>query len=275
MEYQALIIDQIRDENREIMIAELSALGFESFTENEQGLEAFIPLENYPGIEVSAYLEKKREELEFTFRLERISEQNWNAVWESQYQPVLIAGSCMIRAPFHLPLADLKYDLVIEPRMSFGTAHHETTSLMLEALLQETLKGKRLLDLGCGTGVLAILAWKMGANRVDAIDIDFWAYENAQDNVVKNNATGISVIHGDAGNIPRKDYHFILANINRNVLLRDMEVCSSSLAQEGILLLSGFYEEDLPLIREKAEEFNLRLDRSASKNHWVCTKFVK
>lgn len=275
MEYQALIIDHIRDENREIMIAELSAMGFDSFTENEQGMEAFIPLGDYSEKEVSAYLNRKREQLEFSYRLERIREQNWNAIWESQYEPVLIAEKCLIRAPFHDPVAGMIYDLVIEPRMSFGTAHHETTSLMLEALLNETLTGKCLLDLGCGTGVLAILAWKMGASRVDAIDNDLWAFENAMDNVAKNNAEGISVIHGDAGDIPRKDYHLILANINRNILLQDLEVYASSLASEGVLLLSGFYEEDLLFIKGKAEEYKLQFIQSASRNRWVCAKFLK
>lgn len=275
MDYQSLIIEPVHGEAREIVMAELSAMGFDSFTEDEQGLQAFIPVDDFRESEISEYLSEKSHVFRFGFRLELIREQNWNALWESAYEPVLVAGQCQIRAPFHQPMDGVKYDIVIEPRMSFGTAHHETTSQMLEALLQENLAGSRVLDQGCGTGVLAILAWKMGASEVVAVDHDPWAFENARDNAAKNNATGISVIQGDAKSIPGKDYQIILANINRNILLQDMDVLSSCLAPGGILLLSGFYDHDLEAIQESAAKHGLHFMQSSENNRWICAKFIK
>lgn len=275
MDYQALIIDMKSGETRDILMAELSELGFDSFTEDELVLQSFIPFPDFHEDDVNSCLEKWKRKSGFGFRLERIREQNWNAIWESEYEPVIVAGKCMIRAPFHQPLLGIAYDLVIEPRMSFGTAHHETTFLMLDALMNENLNGKRILDQGCGTAVLAILSWKMGALAVDAIDPDQWAYDNALDNVMKNNADGIRVIQGDAKSIPATDYNFILANINRNILLQDMEIYASCLAREGVLFLSGFYDKDLLAILEQAQKYGLRFHQTSSKNHWICVKFLK
>lgn len=255
-------------------MAELSELGFESFAETGEGLDAYVPVSSFKE-EAEEYLTLKIRKLGIKFERETIREQNWNALWESQYEPVIIAGKCMVRAPFHDPLPGILYDILIEPRMSFGTAHHETTALMLEMLLREDLTNYKVLDMGCGTGVLGILASKMGASGVDAIDTDEWAFGNCRDNVGKNNLSNISVIHGDTRNIPETVYNMILANINRNVLLEDLPVYGRHLAESGSLFLSGFYEKDMAAIRNRAEEQGLTLICSESKNNWVGAKFVK
>jgi ribosomal protein L11 methyltransferase len=169
----------------------------------------------------------------------------------------------------------MAYEIVIEPRMSFGTAHHETTSLMLELLMQEEVKNKRVLDMGCGTGVLAILAHKMQAAEIVAIDFDEWAYSNALDNMEKNDALSVSVIQGMAGDIPGPGYDLIIANINRNVLLSDIPVYAGFINDHGALLMSGFYEQDLDQIRAASEKSGLRYVMHKSDNNWVGVKFVK
>ncbi len=262
-------------ENREIVMAELLSMGFNSFYEDENGLQAFIPEDEHHHEEIAVYLREKSQAMGFTITREKLSEQNWNAIWEKEYEPVLIANKCLIRAPFHAPIMDIDYDLVIEPRMSFGTAHHETTALMISALLDEHVQGKRVLDHGCGTGVLAILASKMGAAQVEAIDHDPWAFDNARDNVVKNNCPNVHVMLGDAMAIPSVGFDLVLANINRNILLHDMSILASCLLPGGILLLSGFYQQDLLSIRESASGNALAFQGFSSKNQWVCAKFIK
>lgn len=275
MDYQAFTLTPLGGENREIVMAELLSMGFNSFHEDENGLQAFIPEDELQHEEIDVYIQEKSQAMGFTVSKERVSEQNWNAIWEKEYEPVLIANKCMIRAPFHPPILGIDYDLVIEPRMSFGTAHHETTALMIYALLDENVQGKRVLDHGCGTGVLAILASKMGAAQVDAIDHDPWAFDNARDNVVKNNCPGVNVILGDAMAIPSIGFELVLANINRNILLHDMRKLASCLLPGGILLLSGFYQQDLLSIRDSASGNALSFQGYSSKNQWVCAKFIK
>jgi ribosomal protein L11 methyltransferase len=250
-------------------------MGFESFTESEDGIQGYISVVSYPEQAVQEYLNELQATRGIRFSIVRIESRNWNEVWESGFEPVTIAGKCRVRAPFHPPATEVEYDLVIEPRMSFGTAHHETTALMLELLMDEAVQGKRVLDMGCGTGVLAILARKMGATEVVAIDNDEWAFSNALDNVEKNAVAEILVMMGDSAIIPPPEYDLILANINRNVLLEDIPRYCSSLRAGGTLLLSGFYTEDLALIRDTAEGAGLHYLRHRTENNWVAAKFVK
>ncbi|MCX6285935.1 MAG: 50S ribosomal protein L11 methyltransferase [Bacteroidetes bacterium] len=275
MEYIEVIVSGISGDNAEILTAGLIDLGFESFSEESSGLfSAYIPLDAFDIMKVANFLEEKAATLGFTYKVEKIAEQNWNAVWESAYQPVRI-GTCFIRAPFHEPDPAAELDLVIEPKMSFGTAHHETTRLMIEALLQIRFDDSLVLDIGTGTGVLGIIAAKLGAKHVVAIDNDEWSFLNAKENASRNNVPGMLVIHGDAADIPAGEYGFILANINRNVLLRDIPVYHSFLGDGGLLLLSGFYEEDLGLISEAAESLGMKQIHHFTLNHWVVVNFKK
>ena len=276
MEYIEVNISGLSGESTEILIAELSESGFESFTEEDgDRLNAYIPSASFDLMPVGNFLEKRSSSMGFSYQVSRIPGQNWNAIWESDYQPVLISGRCLIRAPFHKPDPHAEFDLIIEPKMSFGTAHHETTRLMIETILDTDLQGMKVLDMGCGTAVLAILAAKMGADQVVAIDDDERAYANALENIDRNNVEGISVIHGDAAMVPAGDYSIIMANINRNVLLNDMMIYHGLLHEGGLMMLSGFYSEDAGIIMEKAGSMGFRLTGLRELNKWVVATFTK
>jgi len=276
MEYIEMICHPVQSVHAaELLMAKLADAGFESFTENENGtVSAFIQAPQYTP-ELSSRLGSD-EFVEFleSFQIERIADQNWNAVWESQYEPVLIDGKCSVRAPFHPRLSGIEFDIVIMPKMSFGTAHHETTKQMIQYLLSMQIAGKSLLDMGSGTAVLAILARMKGAKPFTAIDNDEWAYNNAFENVQSNNFGDIEVLLGDSSLLPGKKYDIILANINRNILLNDIPAYRESLNDGGKLIMSGFYSEDLSLIEAKANETGLRLMSKRSENNWMAACFT-
>jgi len=259
----------------DVLIAELGEIGFESFVENEDGFQAYIVENLFDEQAIQNLQIIKANPEQFSLSSQLVEDQNWNAIWESNYEPVVIKNRCGIRAPFHAENKEVEFDLVIEPKMSFGTAHHETTSNMIEFLLEEELEGKSVLDMGCGTSVLAILAAKRGATEVVAIDNNEWAYNNSLENIVKNNESDIKVMLGDAALIKNMKFDVIIANINRNILLNDIRFYADSLNNKGILLMSGFYEQDIPFIKEESEKYNLRFDRYISKNNWVAIRFVK
>ena len=259
----------------DVLIAELGEIGFESFAESEDGFLAYIREDLF-----DADLIAKLQIIElnpdvFSYTQQVVEDQNWNAVWESNYEAVVIADKCGIRAPFHPENKELEFDLVIEPKMSFGTAHHETTSNMIEFLLEEDLKGKSVLDMGCGTSVLAILAAKRGGINIYAIDNDEWAYENSLENIKRNQVPEIKVLLGDAALLHNMEFDVIIANINRNILLNDIKHYVNVLNKNGVLLMSGFYEQDIPAIKEEAEKYNLHFDRYKLKNNWVAIRFTK
>ncbi len=259
----------------ELLMAMLADVGFESFSENENNtLSAFIQAQHFSP-ELSSRL-SSNEFADFlaSFRIERIADQNWNAVWESQYEPVLIDGRCMVRAPFHPKVEGVEFDIVIMPKMSFGTAHHETTKQMIQYLLGQPLTGKSLLDMGSGTAVLAILSRMKGAFPVSAIDNDEWAYNNALENVQSNNFADIEVLLGESSLLMDKKYDIILANINRNILLNDIPVYSDSLNPGGLLFMSGFYSEDLPMIEAKTNENGLKMVSQRVENNWIAACFA-
>ncbi|HOP12793.1 MAG TPA: 50S ribosomal protein L11 methyltransferase [Lentimicrobium sp.] len=258
----------------EILMARLGELGFESFEETKEGLLAYIPAHDFdPAMLNMEELWPADIEVNHTWRT--VPDENWNAVWESNFEPVTIAGRCHIRAPFHPVRSDMEFEIVIEPKMSFGTAHHETTSLMIEVLLDADLAGKNVLDMGCGTGVLAILAAMRRAAEVTAIDNDEWAYHNALENVIRNKQPGINVYQGDAGMLENMKFDVIIANINRNILLSDMQSYVNCLDSGGLLLMSGFYREDLQLITEKAAALNMLYTDHRVKNNWVVAWYTK
>lgn len=257
----------------EILIAELGYAGFESFVEDGEEVAAYIQKEQWRSVILDDIGILKNPEFKISYDFVEIEQQNWNAEWERNFHPIVVDGLCTVRAPFH-EVADTKYDLIIEPKMSFGTGHHETTHMMLQFLLKNDLTDKTVLDMGCGTGVLAILAEKEGAAAVDAIDVDNWCYLNAQENVVRNDAHKVQVYEGDASLLSGKRYDVIIANINRNILLEDIPIYANCLNEEGILFLSGFYKDDIPKIQERCEEFSLKFIENLEKNLWVAVKFI-
>ena len=258
---------------REILIAELGQLGFESFIETESGVLAYILQEDASGLSFEDLFILKNENFQITWTHKEIAQQNWNAEWEQNFHPITVGESCRVRAPFHQK-EPVDYDIVIEPKMSFGTGHHETTYMMLKQILAHDFKDKTVLDMGSGTGVLAILAEMRGARAVDAIDIDEWCYENAMENTARNLCSKITVEQGDVRLIEERKYDIILANINRNILLQDIPKYSRSLNKGGILFLSGFYLGDLSAINVKCAEHGLEFDKNLEKNRWVSAKYV-
>jgi ribosomal protein L11 methyltransferase len=257
----------------DLLIAKLAEIGFESFTEEENCVLAYIQSVSYTEEVKAILITPEYKELLASFEAKRIEDQNWNAIWESAYEPVVISDNCVVRAPFHQKTEGVEYDIVVEPKMSFGTAHHETTRLMMNFLLETELAGKSLLDMGSGTGVLAILASMKGASPVTAIDNDEWAFNNALENVNNNIKGQIEVLLGDSLLLTGKHFEIILANINRNILLNDIPVYRNSLLPKGLLFLSGFYEEDLPMITSKASECGMQFISSKTENRWTAACF--
>jgi ribosomal protein L11 methyltransferase len=256
----------------EILIAELGNVGFESFVETEKGVTAYIQKTDWSAEILADVFVLNSDEFSIEYNLNEVPQTNWNAEWEKNFEPIQVDDLVSIRAPFH-ENPNLKYDIVIEPKMSFGTGHHETTHMMVQHLLQLDLENKKVLDMGCGTGILAIFAEMKGAKPLDAIDIDNWCYENSVENVTRNNCENISVYEGDATLLVDKKYDVIIANINRNILLLDMKVYTICLQEGGILLLSGFYEQDIPVIDAEVIKYGLKLEKFIQRNNWVALKY--
>jgi ribosomal protein L11 methyltransferase len=256
----------------EILIAELGNVGFESFVETENGVTAYIQKTDWNAEILADVFVLNSDEFSIEYNLNEVPQTNWNAEWEKNFEPIQVDDLVSIRAPFH-ENPNLKYDIVIEPKMSFGTGHHETTHMMVQHLLQLDLENKKVLDMGCGTGILAIFAEMKGAKPLDAIDIDNWCYENSVENVTRNNCENISVYEGDATLLVDKKYDVIIANINRNILLMDMKVYTNCLQKGGILLLSGFYEQDIPVIDAELIKYGLKLEKFIQRNNWVALKY--
>jgi ribosomal protein L11 methyltransferase len=262
------------DPGNDIMIGELSDLGYDSFVEQDDMLLAYIPVDNFneSALEELGILELDNFQVDLDHRL--IKDQNWNAKWEEDYSPVMIDGKVSIRAPFH-DKPDCTFDIVIEPKMSFGTAHHPTTAQMIQLLLEKDVRGMTVLDMGSGTAVLAILAALKGAKHVDAIDNDEWAYNNARENILRNNTPNVKAELGDAALLQGRTYDFIMANINRNILLADLKAYSEALKSGGELFMSGFYEEDIPLLKEEAAKWGIEYSGHRVSDLWVASKWIK
>jgi len=256
----------------DILIAQLAELDFESFIETHEGVLAYIGKQHWNEDRIKELQIFTQPHIEIEYGVREIKQENWNAQWEQSFEPIRIDENCVIRAPFHAR-PEVTYDIVIEPKMSFGTGHHETTHLMLRHILNAGFKGKSVLDMGCGTGVLAILASMKGASRVDAIDNDPWSYVNAIENVQRNLQDNIEVHEGDAGWLEEQKYDYILANINRNVLLTDLPLYVRHLNPNGVLMLSGFLTADLPLISEKCREEGLDFLKKSEKKDWAAAVY--
>jgi len=261
---------------REILVADLAEIGYESFDEVDEGLLAYILEKDFDinkVAEVDSVKSLFPNNIEYTYQL--IEEQNWNQVWESNFPAIEVDGKVYVRAPFHPEKEGFEYEILIDPKMAFGTGHHSTTFLMIKQILNNEFAGKTVLDMGCGTGILAIMAKMRGATDVTAIDIDEWSYNNTIENVKINNAEPIHTILGDSSVIPDVKFDTIIANINRNILIMDMGVYANHLKTGGELYLSGFYTEDVKKITDEAAKHNLKFIDFMEDKNWVSAKLIK
>ncbi|NER17881.1 50S ribosomal protein L11 methyltransferase [Spongiivirga citrea] len=257
----------------EILIAELGAAGFESFVESETGVTAYIQEGDFDETMLEDIFVLSSNEFEIIYTSEKIEQVNWNAEWERNFDPIVVNRKCTVRAPFH-DIPNTEFDIIIEPKMSFGTGHHETTHMMLALMMEQSFENDHVLDMGCGTGVLAILASKMKAKSIDAIDIDEWCYENTVENIGRNNCPNIKAFLGDASLLDNQSYQRVIANINRNILLVDLPKYTQVLDKDGLLFLSGFYHDDIPEVRKKCESLGLEFVKNLEKNEWVACLFI-
>jgi len=260
---------------QDLLINALGEAGFDTFEETPNGFNAFIPAHLFNQEELDNALMPYQEMFDFSYEKQLIPQKNWNELWESNFEPLIISDKCYVRATFHEPHPEYPYEIVIDPKMAFGTGHHQTTTMMMQYLLEEDIKGKRVLDMGCGTGILAILAEKLGADELVAIDYDPVCYDSTIENTNLNHCSNISALCGSKEVIPDKEFNIILANINRNILIDQIHRYSDVLKPGGILLVSGFYQEDIPLIVDESERHNLEFINFKSLSNWVSVKFIK
>ncbi len=267
---------QINEDFSEILMAELSNLGFESFVENEEGLLAYIQTDLFDDLATKSMLEEYANKTPIVYTFKEIAKQNWNEEWEKNFQPIEIANDIYVRADFHAPPQHpFRHEIIITPKMSFGTGHHETTSMVMEHQLSINHSGKKVLDVGTGTGILAILAEKLGANHISAFDIDEWSVENTLENLQLNHTSKISVRLGTIENEQSDLFDIVLANINRNILLQQIPEYYNFMQLGAVLVISGFYESDIADIQSLAESVGLKKVAQLSKNQWASVVFSK
>ncbi|MEM9983241.1 MAG: 50S ribosomal protein L11 methyltransferase, partial [Bacteroidota bacterium] len=261
---------------REIMIAELADVGYDAFTDVNQGLQAYIHEQDFDKEVIENLAKQYKDHFTFRYQTHLIHKQNWNENWEKQYQPIIVDNACRIRASFHKADKSYRFEIIIDPKMSFGTGHHETTYLMITNQLNIDHKGKSVLDVGCGTGILTIMASKLGATKLTAIDLDDWAIENTKQNIGLNHLTDVHVHKGTIQAVKLDiPYDIILANINKNVLLDELPIYSEHLSNRGYLLVSGFYEEDTSSIISTTKAYHFVKINQVTKNHWTSIVFQK
>ena len=278
MQYIAvhLIFDTSTEYTADILASMLGEAGFDSFVNTDKGMDAYIPVKLYDLNTLELTLQNFPFPENINFSIEELEDKNWNEEWEKYFfEPIIIDNECIIHSSFHKDIPHLKYDITIDPKMAFGTGHHETTSLMIGEILKMELNGKSLLDMGCGTSVLAILAAMRSAAPVTAIDIDDWCVDNSQENIRLNKISGIEVLLGGAELLEGLHLDVVMANINRNILLNDMKYYANTLTSGGELYMSGFYTEDVPIIEAKAMELGFRMQYFLQKNNWAVVKMVK
>ena len=271
-----ITLRRLQSQEHEFILARLSQYGFEGFCQEEGRILAYMNADSYQEKDFQTFMQRHGLiEKIGTLHCRSLPDQNWNEIWESQYQPVEVGPGCHVRAPFHPSPAGVKYDVVISPKMSFGTAHHETTRGMLQRMLTMDLQGKTVLDLGCGTGILAILAGKMGARSIVALDIDPLAYRNTLENIALNAPLSIEVLQAELSFISNRTFDILLANINLNSLLGLMDQFHGRLRSDGILMLSGFFSEDLPKINHAAGRNGLDFVDKQVMNNWAVAVYRK
>lgn len=258
---------------KELLSALLPAFGFEGIEETETALKAYIPGKQWDAAALKEFLEQYN--LHLPFSTQTLPDKNWNEAWEKSYEPVVVAEQVLIKTSFHPAQKNYPFEILIDPQMSFGTGHHETTQLMLEMMLAEDFENKSVLDFGSGTGVLSILAHKMNAKSIVAVDVDEWAYRNIMENLEKNHAQNIQPLLGGAEALPAAQFQIILANVNKNILLGNMEILASRLINNGTILFSGLLLHDETGMVQSAGKNGLILLDKKTKNEWLCLKFSK
>jgi ribosomal protein L11 methyltransferase len=272
MDYFELNID-VDAEFAEILIAELAEVGFDSFVENLRGIQAYVTEENFDNIAMKDVLEKYATKTSIIYTLKKIKRENWNQTWEESFEPINVADKVLVRAHFHKPDPSFEHEIIITPKMSFGTGHHDTTAQIMEHQLNISHKGKTVLDVGTGTGILAILAEKLGATAIRAFDIDDWSVENTIENIELNGCKHITVGLGTINNENPQTYDIVIANINRNILLSEIPTYRTFMKTGAYLLLSGFYETDIADIEALCIEKGLKKIAQKGKNNWAAVVF--
>lgn len=265
MIYWKLTLAIDNEADKEAAMAVLLQMDFESFEEDERALLAYVPEESFNKSEVEVFLNSKS----WTYSLEQIAQQNWNALWESNFEPVIVDDFVGIRAHFHEPIVGVEYELQITPKMSFGTGHHATTHMMIQFMRSFNWVEKKVFDFGTGTGVLAILAEKLGATYVLATDFDTWCIENSEENVATNECTHVKLQLLDHADV-EGEYDFVLANINRHILLDNMEILANKLRGDGRLFISGFLPEDVHVLEEAFHKVGLEQEQLVQRDKWVA-----
>jgi len=254
----------------DILVAELSNIGFDSFLITDTGFEASISMDQFNQELLNEMVNSYSSLGSFTYRIDEIKEKNWNIEWEKNFHPIIVEDQCVVRASFHEMEKNYPIELIINPKMAFGTGHHETTYLMIQNQLITDHKNKRVLDAGCGTGILSILAEKLGAKNIIGFDVDHWAYENSLEDINLNSCHRIEIIEGTIENISKQlTFDIILANINLNVIVEELKSYCEFLAPGGILILSGFLESDLETLLKHMKSLNLTLIEQNSRNKWL------
>ncbi|WP_282638490.1 50S ribosomal protein L11 methyltransferase [Sphingobacterium thalpophilum] len=278
MKYLEVIFQMLSGEEwqKDLLIADLADIGFDTFEDTESGFAAYIPAANLDLQALETLMLNLDEGIEVNYKVNEIENQNWNKLWESNFNPIEVGEQCYVRATFHDTKPDFPYEIIIDPKMSFGTGHHQTTSMMLQYILEDEFEGKAVLDMGCGTGILAILASKKGANPILAVDYDEICVDSVRENSVLNQVDNIEPLCGSYEVLEGRSFDSILANINRNILLEQLPQYAHSIQHNGALYLSGFYEqEDLPMLLEAAQSLGFEFVSKKILNNWCAAKFVK
>lgn len=254
----------------------LGEIGYDSFVEHENGTLAYVVSDLFDEQQLKQVIADFPIDVQIAYEVNEIADQNWNEEWEKNYfAPIVLADKCVIKSSFHKDVPDAEYTIIINPKMAFGTGHHQTTILMLQEILKKDFSGQSVLDMGCGTAILAILASMRGAEKVTAIDIDQWAYDNAVENLSLNSIENVKVEIGGADLLGKEMFDTVIANINRNILLADMHAYANVLTTGGVLYMSGFYTEDIEVLKEEASKHNLVFDYATDKDNWAGVKFTK
>lgn len=266
----------IEDYQQDLLISDLADSGFDTFEDSENGFTAFVIKDNFSEEDLKKLLGNYAEDFQTSYILEDVADENWNAEWEKNFSPLIIDDVCYVRATFHEPKPSYPYEIVIDPKMAFGTGHHQTTTMVMQYILAADIKDKEILDMGCGTGILAILAAKLGAKSLVAIDYDDICYESTIENAALNNVSNLSALCGGKEVIPNEQYDIILANINRNILLDQISRYAEALKPDGKIFFSGFYlDPDLGMIAAECAKYGIKYVDHKQNGDWVAAQFEK